>query len=109
MNLLGTARAARDPEFVSRVQAAIIITAVDIINDPAQYMTPRQVFAMQAVQQPEYLGRDSRFLWLTAANPAIATSVAPDGTVTATDNDIHYVVSGLWHTLFPTPTPSPEQ
>ena len=109
MNLLGTARAARDPEFVSRVQAAIIITAVDIINDPAQYMTPRQVFAMQAVQQPEYLGKDARFLWLTAANPAIAASVDSNGIVTATDNDIHYVVSGLWHLLFPTPTPSPEQ
>ena len=106
MNLLGTARAARDADFISRVQAAVIITAVDIINDPSQYMTPRQVFAMQAVQQPEYLGKDSRFIWLTAASPAIAASVDSNGTVTATDNDIHYVVSGLWHLLFPTPAPA---
>ena len=105
MNLLGTASATRDPDFRARVQAALILTAVDIINDPAQYMTPRQVFAMQAVQQPEYLGKDSRFHWHTAVNPAIAASVDSNGTVTATDNDIHYVVSGLWHLLFPTPTP----
>ena len=108
MNLLGTARAARDADFISRVQAAVIITAVAIINDPSQYMTPRQSFALQTTQQPDY-ARDGRFIWLAAANPAIAASVDSNGTVTATDNDIHYVVSGLWHLLFPTPTPSPEQ
>ena len=101
MNLLGTAKAAANTEFQQRVQAAVILTALDIANDPAQYMSPRQSFAMQCLQQPEYAARDQRFVWYVAANPAIAGGVQTDGSVNATDTDIHYVVSGAWHTLFP--------
>ena len=101
MNLLGTSNAARNTDFQARVQAAVMITALNIINDPGQYMSPRQVFAWQCVNQPEYAARDQRFVWYVAANPAVAGSVQPDGSVNATDTDIHYVVSGAWHTLFP--------
>ena len=100
MNLLGTARAVDNKDFRDRVHAAVILSAQDIVNSGA--MTERSAAALFTLQHPETAaGSLMRFCWLTAANAAIAGSVQPDGSVTATDSDIHYVVSGVWWTLYP--------
>ena len=101
MNLLGTALAARDPEFTQRVQAAVVITALDIANANLPLGHPRGSHALQVLNQPDYIGRDARFIWLVASNPTIASTIQQDGTVAATDSDIHSVVAGAWSTLFP--------
>lgn len=101
MNLSGTARATRNSEFQDRVQAAVVLTALDIVNEKLPLGDPKGGYALRVLSQPEYAGRDPRFLWLVASNVAIANSVQEDGTVEATDNDIHYVVAGAWSTLFP--------
>lgn len=100
MNLLGTARAVDNKDFRDRVHAAVIISAQDIVSSGA--MTDRSSAALFTLQHPETAaGNLMRFCWLTAANAAIAASVQPDGSVSATDSDIHYVVSGIWWTLYP--------
>ena len=100
MNLLGTARAVDSKDFRDRVHAAVILSAQDIVNSGVR--TARSSAAMLALQQPETAaGHLMRFCWLTASNAAIAASVNADGSVSATDADIHYVVSGVWHTLYP--------
>ena len=101
MNLLGTARAVYNQDFRDRVHAAVILTAQDIVNSGAN-MTDRSSAALLTLQHPENAaGNLMQFCWLTAANAAIASTVQPDGSVSATDADIHYVVSGVWHTLYP--------
>ena len=100
MNLLGTARAVYNQDFRDRVHAAVILTAQDIVTSGG--MTDRSSAALLTLQHPESAaGNLMQFCWLTAANAAIAASVQPDGSVTATDADIHYVVSGIWWTLYP--------
>ena len=100
MNLLGTARAVDNKDFRDRVHAAVILSAQAIVNSGVR--TERSSAAMLALQQPETAaGLLMRFCWLTASNAAIAASVNADGSVSATDSDIHYVVSGVWWTLYP--------
>ena len=101
MNLIGTYRATQDVTFRSRVIAATVISALDIINDPAYVNTTRAEAAWQILNSPAGNGWTERFVWLTASNAAIAASVQEDGSVAATDSDIHYVVSGVWSMLFP--------
>ena len=100
MNLLGTARAVDNKDFRDRVHAAVILSAQDIVNSRAR--TDRSSAAMLMLQQPETAaGNLMRFCWLTASNAAVAASVQPDGSVAATDADIHYVVSLAWWMLYP--------
>lgn len=101
MNLIGTYQATRDETFRSRVIAASVISALDIINDPQYINTARAEAAWQILNSPSVNGWTERFVWLTASNTAIASSVQPDGAVSATDSDIHYVVSGVWSMLYP--------
>lgn len=101
MNLLNTARAAADPDFQSRVQAAVVLTALDIVNDGTGKRDPKHTRALLTVQQPATAGRDPQFVWFTASNAAISGSVQSDGRVAATDSDVHYVVAGSWDVLFP--------
>ena len=107
MDLMGTYRATRSEDFQARVRAAMVLTAVDITNGDLPQGHPRDVAALRVLQDPESTDLFTRFVWLTAANPAIAASVSNKGEVGATDNDIHYVVSGAWYTLFPDPEPIP--
>ena len=101
MNLIGTYRATQDVTFRSRVIAASVISALDIINDPQYVNTARAEAAWQILNSPSGNGWTERFVWLTASNAAIAASVQEDGSVAVTDNDIAYVVAGVWGVLFP--------
>ena len=101
MNLIGTWRATQDPDFRSRVIAATVISALDIINDSQYINTTRAEAAWQILNSPSGNGWTERFVWLTASNAAIAASVQEDGSVSATDNDIAWVVAGVWSVLFP--------
>lgn len=103
MNLMGTYRATRDEGFQARVQVAMVLTALDIINADLPLGHPRGVVALDILQNPEANSSFSRFLWLAASDAAIAGSVGDGGSVEATDTDIHYVVATVWHTLFPDP------
>lgn len=101
MNLLSTARAVLNQDFQSRVKAAMVVTAMDLQNDSAMEIGSRKSYAVEIVlHDPESNAYITRFLWLTAANAAIADSVTSTGTVEATDSDIHFVVAGLWTFLF---------
>lgn len=101
MNLIGTYKATQDVTFRSRVVAASVISALDIINDPDYVNTARAEAAWQILNSPNGNGWTERFVWLTASNAAIATSVQEDGSVPVSDNDIAWVVSGVWSVLFP--------
>lgn len=101
MNLLNTARAAVNQDFQSRVQAAVVLTALAIVNDGSGKRDPKHARALLTVQQPATADRDPQFVWFTASNEAISDSVQPDGRVAATDVDIHFVVAGSWDVLFP--------
>lgn len=101
MNLIGTYRATQDVTFRSRVIAASVISALDIINDPQYINTTRAEVAWQILNSPAGNGWTERFVWLTASNAAVAASVQEDGSVAVTDNDIAYVVAGVWNVLFP--------
>lgn len=107
MSLIGTAKAAKNESFKDRVQSAVILSAIDIRNGGLPMGDPKDSFALQILQNPEAYGRDTRFVWLTASNAAISASVAEDGEVQATDDDIQYVVNSVWETLFPTPLEQP--
>lgn len=100
MNLLGTTRATRNEQFVDRVKAAIVLTAQDILNDPDTIGLRRHFAAQGVMEQPDHHMWITQFVWKCAANAAIANTVQSDGTVNATDADIHDVVSGAWDTLF---------
>lgn len=106
MNLIGTALAVESPAFQRRVRVASFLTALDIINDPNE-VGGKRVAAGEVVARPEQNQFLSRFVWFTAANPAVASTVDAEGNVNATDNDIMYVIAGAWAMIFPPDPPDP--
>lgn len=103
MDLLATARATLNGDFQSRVRAALVVTALDIVNSDLPQGHPRDAAAMEVLVNPDTNPHFTRFLWIAAANTAIAASVTPSGSVGATDADIQYVVAGVWSLLYPDP------
>lgn len=102
MNLLGTYRAAvSSEEFKARVIAAVVLSAQNILNDSKWLSTPRMRAALDVLNNPTGHPWVMHFVWRVAANAAIASTANDNGEVTATDNDIEYVVAGVWSSLFP--------
>ena len=104
MSLAGTATAVESPAFQRRVRVAAFLTALDIINNPAEGGGKR-VAAAEVVARPDQNQHLTRMVWYVAANPTVAASVDSSGNVNASDNDILFVVAGAWAMIFP-PDPS---
>lgn len=100
MNLIGTAKATQNNDFRMRVTSALMLTAIDIRNS-GDRRSIKAAAAQEVIMSPEGNSLVTRAVWLCAANAAIAATVLSDGSVDATDNDIHYVVAGAWDMMFP--------
>lgn len=102
MDLIGSYRAALNEDFRSRVIAAIVITANDIVNDDnISEDQPRKINAREVLRNPVHHPWVEQFAWRVAVNDAVAKSVNATGRVGASDNDIVYVISGAWNSIFP--------
>lgn len=101
MNLIGTYKATRSPEFTSRVTAAIVLCSQDVLNDPSRVYTNPWNAAKEVMRIPEHHAWITQVIWKVAADPAVASTVDESGNVKATDQDILHVVSGAWSEMFP--------
>ena len=105
MSLLNTFYAVRNEQFRYRVMAAMALVSQQIVNDESipEYELPK-VMANAILREPENEGVARPFLWHVITNQTINNSVTSEAEVTASDEDIIWVVTDAWRRVYPLST-----
>lgn len=93
MALISIERAARNEDFRSRVQAAMVFTSMDIV-DKANNDDDRSYMASNIIANPGAGVGLTTFLWLTAA--LLAETIDEVGKVYASDAEVMDAVRQVW-------------
>ena len=102
MSLNGIALAAKNESFRRRVQAALTLSAVDIMNSDRPLGDPRKGAALTLIQSPSTSHILEPAVWIVAADAAVSALIEePSGDVLASDSEIQRAASGVWHSLYP--------
>lgn len=103
MNLLGCQRLTKNGDYQSRIAAALVVAALDVLQEPLPSGVMRQSVALQTVLNPDNSPVLRQALWLVAIDPVIVPSIQPDGTTTATDEALYAAVKRAWDIAYPAP------
>ena len=102
MSLLNTFYAVRNDEFRYRIMAAMALQAQVILADNSiSNVEMRKITADAVIRDPENEGYARPFVWYVITDPSINKSVTADAKVTASDDDIQWVVNEAWKDLYP--------
>lgn len=92
MALIDQANLAQNPEFIARVQMAMVQAALQVVGeDPTENTLSyyRQSLGLACLQRPTEMA--PRFAWAVAANPGVTSA--------ATDSDIQFTIATVWSDL----------
>jgi len=99
-NLLATAALASDPDFRTRVAAAVVAAALNVSGEGRDdsrpnWETTRQAYATTILRAP--LANLDPFVWAVASNPSISTTYQNNGnSESVPDGDIEFTVASVW-------------